>query len=185
MDTNLLNNKSFWSNTSTINKIMLVGFPTVLAGVAIWYFGFRNESVSAETKNSEGTKTTNVDTKPETKVSTPDANVKPSTTTPTNTNATVKPNVASVDVAGKKVTDALLKNDPKSLFGKKVYAYNDQTPVYTLQGKPYTKVKKGQLLGTFSNPKPLKEGGNTIVIVSSSNDPKNKFIVVKDAYLTF
>ncbi len=112
---------------------------------------------------------------------------KEATTTETKTESVPTPPKAatkpSVDVAGKKVSDALLKNDPKSLFGKKVYAYNDKTPVYTIQDKPLTVVKKGQLLGTFSNPRPIKSGGNSIVIVS--NDPKNKFIVVKDAYLTF
>ncbi len=184
MNDNLLNTStSFWAGTSTVNKIMLIGFPTILAGVAIWYFGFRNSDVQVEESGKKPTdeKSTTTETKTETTVSEPaKTKVAPVPASPA---APSKPSVPSVDVAGKKVADALLKNDPKSLFGKKVYAYNDKTPVYTLQNKQYTVAKKGQLLGTFSNPKPLKEGGNVIVIVS--NDPKNKFIVVKDAYLTF
>lgn len=93
--------------------------------------------------------------------------------------------IVNADVVGKKVSDALLKNDPKNLFGKKVYANYDNTVLYTTTGKLYTKAKKGQLLGTFSHVTPMKSGKKAVTIVSNLNDPKNKFIIAEDGFLTF
>lgn len=101
----------------------------------------------------------------------------------TTTNPKTNPPALPISYEGKKVSDVILNTDPKLLIGKKVYAAYDNTSVYTTLNTPYTKAKKGQLLGVYAGHTPAQSGGNMVNIKTS--DPSNKYLVAFDGQLKF
>lgn len=81
------------------------------------------------------------------------------------------------------VDAALLKNAPSVFRGKKVYAKNNNTNIYTSINTPYTKAAAGQLIGTFAGNIPTSQGGNMINI--KTTDPSNPYVKAQGGQLKF
>jgi hypothetical protein len=144
---------------------LIGGGIALLVGFGLWYKFIRTVPTNAAENNNSGEGNGSG--------SNPDTTGNPKTNPP----------VLPINYSGKKVSDVLLKTSQNLLAGKNIYAAYDNTQIYTTTNAPYTKAKKGQLIGVFAGSTPASAGGNMVNI--KTTNPQNVYVKAFDGSLKF